>query len=69
MGINVAFLTGEDLDSMQAMDVIASSAKKTLGQRNRIRTARFHEKKLRLRRQLGLPIESRQTYPVSSSPK
>lgn len=69
MGINVAFLTGEDLDSMQAMDVIAASAKKALGQRNRIRTNRFHEKKLRLRRQLGLPIESHRTYPISNSPK
>lgn len=66
MGINVAFLTGEDLDSMQAMDVVATSARRTPGQRNRIRTARFHEKKLKLRRQLGLLVEGYRTYPSTT---
>lgn len=56
MGWKVVCITNDELDSLSATDIIASTIRRHLGKRAQIRVADFHARKLRLRRQLGLPI-------------
>lgn len=56
MGWTVVGITGDELDSLVATDVIAGSLRKRLGLHTQIRVADYHARKLKLRRQLGLPV-------------
>lgn len=62
MGVNVVFVTDNELDSMEACDVIAATGRRALGKRGSCRVDRIRDKRLRLRRQLGLPLEPRRTF-------
>lgn len=56
MDWTVVAITGSELDSLTATDVIAQSLRKRLGIHSQIRIADYHARKLKLRRQLGLPM-------------
>lgn len=62
MGIDVTLVTDSELDSLFACDAIAQTVRKKLGKKRRGRTFNSHDRRLRLRRQLGLPFESRRTF-------
>ena len=62
MGWTVVAITNDELESMSATDVIASILRKQLGKRKDERLPHAHERKLALRRALGLPIERHRGY-------
>lgn len=62
MNINIVPVSDSEIESMYACDVIAETARKALGMRRKPRVNGLHEKRLRLRRQLGLPLEPRRTF-------
>lgn len=55
MGWKVVGITNNELESLTATDVIADTARKHLGKRLQSPPANYHARKLRLRRELGLP--------------
>lgn len=55
MGWTVIGVTNDELDSLVATDAIAETIRQHLGKRSVVRVSRYHERKLKLRRQLGLP--------------
>lgn len=55
MGWTVIGITNDELDSLAATDTIANTIRRLLGKRAQIRVADYHARKLKLRRQLGLP--------------
>lgn len=57
MGWNVVCITNSELDSMVATDLIAETIRRYLRKRTCVRFSDYHARKLKLRRQLGLPIE------------
>ncbi|WP_232050944.1 DUF559 domain-containing protein [Arabiibacter massiliensis] len=56
MGWTVIGITNDELNSVVATDAIAETIRKHLGKRSPVRVSHYHERKLKLRRQLGLPI-------------
>ena len=56
MGIAVVGLTNNELESVEATDVIAETVRKAQGVRFRTAVGNYHARKLRLRRRLGLPL-------------
>ena len=56
MGWTVVSVTNDELDSLVATDAIADRIRKHLGKRSQVRVANYHSRKLKLRRQLGLPV-------------
>lgn len=56
MGWTVVGVTNDELDSLVAVDAIAEAIRRRLGKRLRVRVSDYHARKLRLRRQLGLPV-------------
>ena len=56
MGWIVIGVTNDELDSMLATDTIAASIRKRLCKRLQMRFPDHHARKLRLRRELGLPV-------------
>ncbi|MBC5585771.1 DUF559 domain-containing protein [Eggerthella sp. NSJ-70] len=56
MGWTVVCVTNDELDSMVATDAIAETIRRHLGKRLQVRVSGYHARKLKLRRQLGLPI-------------
>lgn len=62
MGLKMIALTNNELDSLEATDVIANTIRKTLGHRFRTTVKDYHRRKLTLRRQLGLPLRPRETF-------
>ena len=56
MGWTVINITNDELDSLAATDVIAETIRRHLGIRVQMRVTDHHARKLRLRRQLGLPV-------------
>lgn len=56
MGWTVVGVTNEELDSLAATDAIANTIRRHLGKRAQVRVDDHHARKLRLRRQLGLPV-------------
>lgn len=55
MGWTVVGITNDELDSLVATDAIADTIRRRLGKRPQVRVSDYHARKLRLRRQLGLP--------------
>ena len=56
MGWTVVSVTNDELDSLAATDAIADRIRKHLGKRSQVRVSNYHSRKLKLRRQLGLPV-------------
>lgn len=56
MGWTVIGITNDELNSVVATDAIAETIRRHLGKRTPVRVSHYHERKLKLRRQLGLPI-------------
>lgn len=56
MGWKVVCITNDELDSLAATDTIANTIRRHLGKRAQVHVADHHARKLKLRRQLGLPI-------------
>ncbi len=56
MGWTVVGITNDELDSLGATDAIAQTIRRRLGKRVQVRVSDYHARKLRLRRQLGLPV-------------
>lgn len=56
MGWTVVGVTNNELDSLAATDAIADTIRRLLGKRVQVRVSDYHARKLRLRRQLGLPV-------------
>lgn len=56
MGWTVIGITNDELDSLAATDAIAEAIRKQLGKSSHVRVSNYHAKKLKLRRQLGLPL-------------
>ncbi|WP_080797478.1 DUF559 domain-containing protein [Arabiibacter massiliensis] len=56
MGWTVIGVTNDELDSMAATDAIAETIRRHLGKRSPVRVSHYHARKLKLRRQLGLPV-------------
>ncbi|RDB61538.1 DUF559 domain-containing protein [Gordonibacter sp. 28C] len=56
MGWTVFCITNDELDSMVATDTIADTIRRHLGKRSQVRVSGYHARKLKLRRQLGLPV-------------
>lgn len=56
MGWKVVCITNDELDSLAATDTIADTIRRYLGKRKQVRVSDYHARKLKLRRQLGLPI-------------
>ncbi|MDU5069348.1 MULTISPECIES: DUF559 domain-containing protein [Eggerthella] len=56
MGWTVVGVTNDELDSLAATDAIADTIRRLLGKRMQVRVSDYHARKLRLRRQLGLPV-------------
>ncbi len=56
MGWTVIGITNDELDSLVATDAIAQTIRRCLGKRVQVRVSDYHARKLRLRRQLGLPV-------------
>ncbi|WP_241963665.1 endonuclease domain-containing protein [Gordonibacter sp. 28C] len=57
MGWKVVCITNDELDSLAATDAIANTIRRHLGKRAQVRVPDHHARKLRLRRQLGLPAK------------
>ena len=55
MGWTVVCVSNDELDSVAATDTIADTIRRHLGKHARVRVSDYHARKLRLRRQLGLP--------------
>lgn len=55
MGWTVIGITNDELESLAATDAIAGTIRRHLGKRSQVRIADYHARKLKLRRQLGLP--------------
>lgn len=68
MGIDVVLVTDNELESLFACDTIAQSMLRVLGKRNRTCVRNARDRKLKLRRQLGLPLEPRRTFEAVGSP-
>lgn len=66
MNVNIVPVSDNEIESLYACDVIAATARKALGKRRKPRVSDLHQKRLRLRRQLGLPLEPRRTFEVES---
>ena len=62
MGIAVVGLTNNELESVEATDVIVETVRKAQGVRFRTAVGNYHARKLRLRRQLGLPLYPYETF-------
>lgn len=62
MGINVVPVTDNELESLEACDAVANTVRKSLRKRGRTRIVDVHARRLKLRRQLGLPLEPRRTF-------
>ena len=56
MGWTVVGITNDELDSFVATETIAQTIRRLLGKRARIRVDDYHARKLKLRRQLCLPL-------------
>lgn len=56
MGWKVVCITNDELDSLAATDTIANTIRRHVGKRAQVRVSGYHARKLRLRRQLGLPV-------------
>ncbi len=56
MGWTVVGVTNDELDSLAATDAIANTIRRHLGKRTQVHVSDHHARKLRLRRQLGLPV-------------
>ena len=56
MGWTVVGVTNDELDSFAAMETIAQTITRHVGKRPQARVSDYHARKLRLRRQLGLPV-------------
>lgn len=56
MGWTVIGVTNDELDSLVATDAIAEAIRRRLGRRLQMRVPDYHARKLKLRRQLGLPV-------------
>lgn len=56
MGWTVVGVTNDELDSLVAIDAIADTIRRRLGKRSQVRVGDYHTRKLKLRRQLGLPV-------------
>lgn len=56
MGWTVLSVTNDELDSLVATDTIADTIRRHLGKRQQVRVSGYHARKLKLRRQLGLPV-------------
>lgn len=56
MGWAVIGITNDELNSMAATDAIAETIRRHLGKRTPVRVSHYHARKLKLRRQLGLPV-------------
>lgn len=54
MGFKVVGITNEELDSLEATDVIADTIGRALGRRRRSVAKGYHGRKVRLRKELGL---------------
>lgn len=57
MGWTVIGITNDELNSVTATDAVAEAIRRRLGLRFRTSVSNYHARKLRLRRQLGLPVE------------
>lgn len=57
MDWTVACVTNEELNSLAATDIIAQTLRRQLGIRTQIRKVDYHARKLKLRRQVGLPLQ------------
>ena len=68
MGIDVVLVTDNELESLFACDTIAQSMLRVLGKRNRTCVRNARDRKLKLHRQLGLPLEPRRTFEAVGSP-
>lgn len=62
MDIEAVPVTDNELESLFACDTIAQSMRQALGKRDRTRVENVRERKLRLRRQLCLPLEPRRAF-------
>lgn len=56
MGWTVVSITNDELDSLVATDAIADTIRRHMGKRSQVRVVDYHARKLKLRRQLGLPV-------------
>ena len=56
MGWTVVGVTNDELDGFAATDAIAQTIWRCLGKRVQVHVSDYHARKLRLRRQLGLPV-------------
>lgn len=56
MGWTVVNVTNDELDSLATTDAIARTLRRHMGKSSQIRVADYHARKLKLRRQLALPI-------------
>lgn len=56
MGWTVIGVTNDELDSFAATETIANTIRRHLGKRTQIHVSDYHARKLKLRRQLGLPL-------------
>lgn len=56
MGWTVIGVTNDELDSLVATDAIDVAIRRHLGKRQQTRVSDLHARKLKLRRQLGLPV-------------
>ncbi|MBX9035297.1 endonuclease domain-containing protein [Gordonibacter massiliensis (ex Traore et al. 2017)] len=56
MGWTVVGVTNDELDSFVATETIAHTLRRYLGKHSQIRVSNYHARKLKLRRQLGLPM-------------
>ncbi|RDB60441.1 DUF559 domain-containing protein [Gordonibacter sp. 28C] len=56
MGWTVVGVTNDELDSFAATETIAYTLRRHLGKHSQIRATNYHARKLKLRRQLGLPV-------------
>lgn len=59
MGWTVLGVTNDELNSLAATDAVAEAIRRHLGKRLRTNVSDWHARKLRLRRRLGLPWDTR----------
>lgn len=57
MGWTVVGITNDELDSFAATEAIAQTIRRHLKKRSEVYITDYHARKLKLRRQLGLPVE------------
>lgn len=62
MGIQVVAITNDELDCIDAVDVIAATIRKAQKRRFRTSVGDYHRRKIKLRQQLGLPLRPRDAY-------